>query len=194
MTWSIKGEDEAWLISAIDNLKWNLDWIEGYLQVKFGDSYRRIKATVSNIDIPRRHYNINYITFSISFLCKEPFFSDIPSLESTFLGKTTSFQDGISYAWTGETPTRTNIVFNTASWVTSVAMTVEGKTVTLSQTINSWDVVVLDGEKKSVTVNGVEKDYLGIFKELMRWNNIVTFTINGTFNIDVSVLYRKLYK
>lgn len=194
MTGSIKWASEALLITAIDNLKGELDGIEGYLQVKFGNSYRRIKATVSNIDIPRKHYNIDYITFSISFLCKEPFFSDIPSLESTFLGKNASFQDGITYTGTGESSTRTNIVFNSASWVTSVAMTVEGKTVTLSQAINTGDVVVMDGERKSITVNGVETDYLGTFKDLVNWNNIITRTINGTFNIDISVLYKKLYK
>jgi len=90
--------------------------------VKFGSSFRRIKATVSNIDIPRNHYNKNRITFSISFLCKEPFFSDIPMIETTFFGKTASFQDEVINQGTADVFPITTILYNSATGTNSLAV------------------------------------------------------------------------
>lgn len=191
---SIISDNENWLSQAIDDLKWWLDWVEWYLQMKFGSTYRRIKATVSNIDIPRNHYNINYITFSISFLCKEPFFSEIPLIEKSFLSKTTSFQDELVNDWTWEVFTKTNVVFNSASGVTSFDMDIEWYSVSITHNFSAGDILVLDWDTKSVTVNGVEIDYLWVFQELKKGKSIITITINWTFNIDTSILFKKAFK
>lgn len=191
---SITADDEDWLLTAIDNIKWSLDWIEWYLQVKFGSTFRRIKATVSSIDIPRNHYNINHITFSISFLCKESFFSEIPMVETAFLWQTTSFQDEVINDWKAEVFTNTNVVFNSATSVTSFTMDIEWYSIIVTRSFVAGDVMVLNGETKSVTVNWTEVDYLGVFQPLKKEKNIVTFTITWTFNIDISILYKKSFK
>lgn len=182
------------LSDAIDNLKWSLDDVEGYLQIKFGTIFRRIKATVSNIDIPRLHYNINNVPFTISFLCKEPFFSSIPMTEVPLLSKTASFQTEVVYDATANSFPIIYLAFNSAASVTSVAVTINGKAVTLATAISAWNYLTFNWETKSVSIGSTAQDYTWVFNPFVTWSNIVIFTINWTYNVDISILYRKLYK
>ena len=79
------------------------------------------------------------------------------------------------------------------SWVTSVAFQINDSPITVNETINDNDVLIIDGENKTVQINWVDVDYDGIFPFLWITQNIVTFTIPWTFEVDINVLNKIVY-
>lgn len=193
-TWRVKWETEQDLINYVDLLKQWLSEVEGNLDIKFAGNVRRIKATLQSLTIPREHYNINVLPFSISFLCKEPFFYDKTAIETSFLWKTTTFQDEIINEWYVEVPLTTRITFTSATSVENISLIYGGWEIEVNETIAMNDVLEINGETKKVYLNGVEVDYDGVFWKLWLNKNTIIFTIDWTFNVDISCFYNKTYR
>lgn len=72
--------------------------------------------------------------------------------------------------------------------VDSLSFQLGSEKITLSTALVANDVVVFNTDSKKVTLNGVEKDYEGIFPEFAIGSNSYIVTINGTtrtYNLDI---------
>jgi len=74
--------------------------------------------------------------------------------------------------------------------VTSVEITSDGVWIIISEIISDNDILVIDGRQKTVKLNDVEVDFDWIFPQLENGANTVVFTINGTFSVDVLMVYK----
>ena len=80
--------------------------------------------------------------------------------------------------------------FGTTQQGTIITITLQ---ITRNDTIETWDEIIIDSEEKTVSINWVSTDFAWKFPFLDPWTNILTITWNGTFNMDISVLYPKNY-
>lgn len=195
MRGTITASTVDWLVTAIDNLKDKLSKVEWYLYVQFGSKYRKIKATVSDINIQRNHYNVTFVEFTIEFLCKEPFFSDLNVWTESYLAQTASIQDDINYIGTGETYPSIYVVFESAWGVTGVDIVIGDKTIATTWSFPYWSVLIVDGDKKTVTLNWLDIDYIWSIGKLVSWSNIVEINITGgSYLYDCNIVYDIKYK
>lgn len=193
VNWVISWSSKEELTSLIDELKKRTKKKEWNLDIKFMWKYRRIKATAESITFDRQYYHITFVPFSLVFLCKEAFFRDVAYSETSFTGKTASFQEEVIVYWTTSCQSYTTMSFTSASSVTSVEMEVNWSSISYTGTVATNDVLTFDWENKRVLKNGVEVDYDWIFVDYQVDRNIVSFTINWTYNVDISCFYKNAY-
>lgn len=189
----IKDETKALLDTAMDELKKNLRKSDSIFRYKIADdSYRQISATMTGIKFAREHYHITHCPFTIEFETLEPFIYN-SQLENSLVETVTAspLVTEISNEWSEISQPQIYLIFNSATSVTSVAFDCGGRTLTISETVTNNDVILIDALEKNVTLNGVVKDYTGTFPFFNIGTNILTFTINGTFSMDISILYRR---
>lgn len=192
VSWYIKDDTKALLDVAMDTLKRNLRTSNAIFRYKIADdSYRQVLATMTSIRFSREHYHITHCPFTIEFETSEPFIYD--STLNTLLVETVTSATTvteISNEWSEISYPQIYVIFNSATSVTSVSFNLGGRTIGISETINTNDVILIDCLNKIVSINGVSKDYTGTFPFLDIGTNILTFTINGTFSLDISAIYR----
>lgn len=191
---SIKWSDADDFQDRLDELRGAIFKSEINLDIKVKWVVRRIKVNCTSFPKTLNHYNIDWVKWTITLETLEPFFYLLWNQTSSFLSKSASFDEYIINKGTGVAETRTFITFWTGlSSVTSVAVTIWNKTLTISEAINDSDAIVINWEDKTVKINNVEKDYLGEFPLLENWGNVVTFTIDGTWNADINIINKVNY-
>lgn len=190
---TIKGVDSEDFQQRLDNLRKNVFKSEVNLDIKVNWIIRRIK--VSWIKSPKilEHYNINFLQINISLETLEPFFYLLNSQNSSYLLQTSSFQEEITNEGTAEADLITYIIFATVSWANEIIINIWDNTITISETINSNDVVIVNWEDKTVKINDIEVDYLGTFPMIKTDVNPIYFTINWTWTADITVLNKINY-
>lgn len=189
----IKDDTKALLDAAMDTAKRNLRKSDAIFRYKIGDdSFRQVLATMTSIKFSREHYHVTHCPFSIEFETSEPFIYNSVLDTSLLETVTTSpivteiYNDGSEVS-----QPQIYLIFNSSVAVTSVSFNLGGRTIAISETIATNDVILIDSLNKIVTINGVLKDYTGTFPILDIGTNILTFTVNGTFSMDISMLYRR---
>lgn len=193
ISWYIKDDAKVLLDTAMDDLKKNLRKSDSIFRYKMADdSYRQISATMTSVQFSREHYHITHCPFTIEFETSEPFIYD-SSLETSLVETVTTspLVTEITNEWSEVSQPQIYLIFNSATSVTSVAFDCGGRTLTISETIATNDVILIDSLNKTVTLNGTLKDYTGTFPFFDIGTNILTFTINGTFSMDISILFRR---
>ncbi len=179
------------LNTLIFEFKKNLRVTEWYLDIKVSWITRRTKATVTTLEMPREHYNITFLPFAVTFETVEPFFYEKNRIGVTYPNITSNLTEEVTNLWNIVSNPIFYLLFTSASATNSISVWNGSQTITLSETINTWDVIKIDWENKTVELNWTEIDYTGTFPELEVWSNSLFFTINGTFDCDITVLYRK---
>jgi phage-related protein len=188
------------LNTELDDFKKAMAASEGYLLLKVNDEMRRIVATLQNPqDMFKRRegYHITFTPFDLNFLALEPMFH---GLEYTAV----TFEDISSLSYPSEVETEGSykaqpvivIILQTATAVTAVTFTndTNGDEITVSATYADGDIITIDSEEKSVTINGVEVDYDGVFPELSIGTNEFTIDVTGSAVLHTSTIkYRKTY-
>jgi phage-related protein len=196
---TIHGSTQADLDSRIDTFKGYFNGKNKNLDIAYGSSTRRYIATANAISVVRQQKAL-FATFTIQFLCTNPFGLDI-STTALWAAKT-----GFTSATFTETPT----VGGTAPYqlpiftITLNSFTGAGDYVQISNNDNNQeillyglgltagDVIVIDCEQRKVTVDGAEVDYYGTFLELEPGAANITYTDGFTTrNVDVSAVYTK---
>lgn len=196
LKWVLLADTASLLQTLIDNFKLKTSEIEWYLEIKVDWIYRRTKATCIKSNLfDKKNYDITRCPFEITFKTLEPFFylrSDETVLEAWV---TNDITVDISYSGTARSYPKMLFAFNAGNTgVTQVAITLNGKTITISDTFINWDVMIVNCETKSVLVNGVDTDYDWVFPNLEYWTNIIeTVFTKTTLNVDMSFLYAKNY-
>lgn len=191
---TIKGVNNTELLQLIDLFKLKTSAVEWYLDIKYGNSYRRTKATVILSDVfPMEHYNIDWTNFKISFKTVDPFFYDINSEVNTEVNITGNTYIEFTYNWTATSKLLSYMVFWTTVGTDEIKISLWDRSITINETIPSNAIVVIDWVNKLVKVNNVEVDYVWRFPEITNWSNLIYIEVNGTMTYDLTTLYKNNY-
>lgn len=74
---TLRADTAQELTEAIDDLKRNLRYTEGNLDLRVTGTIRRIKATLTSLVFDRQHYNVTFINLVAKFEAVEAFFNEI---------------------------------------------------------------------------------------------------------------------
>jgi len=183
------------LLELMDNFKFFTSKVEGYLDIKKEDwNYRRVKATCVKSELfDKKHYNIDHVPFKIEFKTVEPFFylREMKYLNEFIL--TSNITYDIPYLGTAPSFPIMYLLFTTASATNEIEIIKWNDTITINETINAGDIVVINWETKTVQINGIDVDYDWTFFDITKGANIMDINVNWTFSYDLTILYNQKY-
>lgn len=179
------------LQSKMDTLKKSISWLEDYLYVRTPNDQRKLKWTVTNVVFNRQHYHITFIQAQITFTTVSPFFEDLIT-QSQSRSVTGSFTEEFLHNGTAPTSPRIFCNFSTSD-VTSISMLVNGSLITIVQAIQDNSILIIDSQAKTVTLNGLNIDFTGVFPELSAGSNEITMTISWACSMDYTMIAPKTY-
>lgn len=188
INWHLIAPNKAELDDLIDEMKKRVSKKEKLLKWKVNDITRQITASVSSLTFGTKE-NI-YISYSISFKTADSFWE--LSQKQSFLIEDISGSPHVESILNEWEATNPMFVFGFKTGlvgVTSINISVSGIGIDIAQAISDGDILIIDGITKSVYYNGVEIDFDGVFPLFETDDNLVTFTINGTYTADISVIY-----
>lgn len=173
-------------LNKIDEIKKYLRPNGKLLKITEGDRTRVYQAQVKNmptIFTPRKHFNIDWIDFDITFVCYEPFGRDESRTVNSLFSQTANT---INTSYYNAGIVRANFVFSmlfdSASSVSEVQVTnnTNGESIRVTRAFSAGEFLKIDGEKGKVTVNGVEVRSTGYPTKLDVGPNSYTITITSS--------------
>ena len=164
--------DRNTLVGLIDTLKLNLNGTSGTLDIDYGNGTRRYYATVADLQIPEDFFNISQVPYKIQFFCADPFGYATTSGNLSFASQTAMLLDTlITMSGSIDSDPVVQLTVNTASGFSLLSLSNEnnGETIIISKPGGNFansDIVLIDGRRKLVQVNGSGIDYTGRFPTL----------------------------
>lgn len=192
----LRSDTAEWLQELIDEFKKNVIYpVEWYLKFKFLGAYRQTRATVigGGEIFDRKHYNITFLPYSITFRSVDPHMYDETYQAKTWYSLTSDFQEEITNGWTYDTKPKFIVIFDTATGVDTISLSIGDTTLSIAEDMYQLDILEIDCENMTVKKNNVEIDYQWTFPKLAVWSNIIRFLINGTKSFNMTSFYRKTY-
>lgn len=193
LTIAIKWDDQADFYTEYQTLMTYLNIQNVKLDVKVLWEFRRIVCNLVWLPIKKNHYNINFIDLEINFKSLEPFWYLVDRQTDSFLSKTSDLNVSITNNWSVVSDAKIYLTFNSASWVSSIQITNWTQTITLSESITTSDVIIIDWELKKVTKNWNNIDFTWTFLDFQPGSNPFLTTLNWTYNVDYTVLHKVNY-
>lgn len=195
---TIHGSSEADLDDRIDTFKGYFNGKDKNLDINYGSGVRRYIATLNTMSVQRSQKSL-FATFSIEFICSQPFGVDT---------STTSLINSLNY--TSGSLTSAPTIGGSAPYqlpvftITIDALTGSGDYVKISNDntnqdimvygvgLQAGDVIEIDCFNRTVTLNGTEIDYYGTFLELEPGASSITY-VDGfdTRTVDIVATYSK---
>lgn len=196
MQGTIRTSDAPSLYNFIDAMKASLFVDNQFLQLTFWGTKRRARAYLSNTGaiFNNNHYNINFIQFTLEFIVTDPFRQDIVPVNNLYDDiSTLAFSESIQYAGSAQSEPIISIIVNTATAITWLTIEMRDKTITITEDIQAWDLINIDMESKTVTINWQPLFYVGAI-DIQRGINPYTLTFAGTsINYDYTITYKNKY-
>lgn len=190
---SIRKDNAEDLNNEIDTMKSHLFVPWKKLSIKVNGEVRETTAYCSWVTFDRQHYNITYVRYSVNFTLTSEV-RETKKYEATTVASVSStlVEELINY-WKFKAKPVIIFTMNSATSVTSLAITLWWSTITLSETLATNDIVEINREDQTVTINGDPVDYTWVIPTLEQWRNSYTVTLNGTYNYDVTIKYKKTF-
>lgn len=168
---AIKGSSDTDLDNRIDAFKQFFLGKDKNLDIAYNGSTRRYIATVNKIGVQRQQKAL-FATFTIEFVCTEPFGRNTSATTALNASGRTAAGYTDAYTFLGNAPFQLPLITITYAAVSGGASFVswgnnangQGIIVT-DQTWVAADVLEIDVQNKTVKKNGVEIDFLGAFPE-----------------------------
>lgn len=195
ITGYIKYDTGTDLENGIDNMKKLLMIREGNLYRKVNGQIRVVKATLTNPDqmfARREAYHVSFCPFDLEFTSVEPMWHSLDYYAVENLGITNLIYSNIlTNDGTYKTDPVLTIDITAATAITAIQFTnnQNGDTIEVVRAFTAGELLVIDSENKSVTVNGAEVDYNGEFPQIECDSNSYTITSTGT-----SITYNQTLK
>lgn len=196
----LKQTTSSLLEAAIMTFKRRMMLREGNLDIKIDGIVYRIPATVSNpqeMFERREGFHITYCPFDLEFLALDPFFHDLD-----YTSVTTENNVALVFTQTAENlgtiyarPIIT-VIIEAASSVTAFDFqnVTNGDQMTITTPLVAGDILVIDAEQSTVTKNGVDIDYDGVFPRLDYGSNNCQMTTTGTsVQYTSTISYKQAY-
>jgi len=199
----IKESTQALLEDKLDEFKQRLSTQEGELAIKVNGStvtVRVTNATLRNSDSMlsgRENFHISFCPFELDFVCSEPLLTDTEDTAQTTESLTSlAYPTALDNTGTYLAPMVAIMIIEAAVGITGVTITnnENGDEITVTDALAAGDVIVIDGQNKSVTVNSVEVDYDGVFPSLEVGVNSLEIDFSGTsIQYTLTTKYRNTY-
>lgn len=197
---AIKGSSQDDLDARIDTFKGYFNGKDKNLDVDYAGTTRRYIATANSISVTRQQKSL-WATFTIEYICTQPFGVETSSTSITSTLNHTSSTLTVTPTIAGSAPYQYPIITLTLD-----ALTGAGDYIQISNDNNGQDmllyglglaaadVIVIDCFARTVTVNGIEVDYTGVFLELEPGANSITYSDGFTTRtVDIVITYYKRY-
>lgn len=196
----------GWLISNSmanlrtlrDNFMNNLRPSEGDLTIDYGSSTLVYKATIQSIDVPEEFWHITQLPFTITFLC-EPFGKAAllsPTAWTTIGTGATDKTPSITGTYKAKSTITITVVTETDMTIFKWDNVTTGDWIQVEPSggFNNGDVIVINCENETVTLNGSNQDFTGVFPNFDPGINNITITNTATAcNLTVSYTYYPTY-
>lgn len=191
---TLKASSYEELTQRKDTMKNLLAEQNQYLQAIFGGIIRRQKAFVTDLSFDEKHYNITFVPFTLSFHLLQGYWEDVALTSISYLNNTTTLiEEIVSNSTFLETRPVFNIVFNSASATTTFSLEMGDNKIVVNEAFTTNDVLIIDSKERTVRLNGSPIDFDGTFPILERGNNSFEMSSNGTYNISLTINYRKTF-
>lgn len=183
--------------TAVDYLYEKVHGVVDMLYYKRADGEIRKIEAIGNVKVEKEeHYNITWQNFVVTFRTYGDFWHS--NVGQSYLTNITSDDTGyISNGGNVASQVRTYVIVNSASSLTSVSVTIAGVACVYTGALVANDVLLFDGVNKRVLLNWVEVDYdpSGTPQhEIEPGTSAYSIDCNGTFDLDIIMLYNKNYK
>lgn len=176
----------AALDDAVDEFKRRLAPSEKVLSIKVNGAIRQCVATLVNtqgIFDRRESYHVSTTPFDLEFLSTDPNWRDPEYTSEDHLSQTSlNVIAGMNNVGSWKADLVLVILIEAATAITALNVTngENDEAITITRSFAAGDVIIIDGETKSLTVNGVEVEYSGIFPRAEPGDNPVEVTWTGT--------------
>lgn len=192
---NVTGTDNEDLEGNIDEFKELLNRQGKNLDISYSTGTRRFVATAQGMKIEREFFNLNYAPFEVEMLIPDGIGTDITTTTSTTTALTSkTLTDTLTVFGTVDPKMKVTVTVTAASAITALFLLVNGFKITLTNAIVAGDIIIFDATTMKVTLNGVEKDYTGIFPNWVIGMNVYYLEITGTsITYDLSFEYTKTY-
>lgn len=195
--------------TSIDNLEANIDAFkevlnrrEKNLDIAYASGTRRFKASCKQLKIIRQHYHVTFAEWQAVFVITNPPFGtglDTSSAEFTGVGTNFGTFYGTFTAQGTKAPMPTiRMNINGHSGMTKVQFTntTTGGSITVEPVggFTAGDILLINTDDYTVTINGTAVDYTGSFPEFAQGDNDFKRVIWSTYHsVDLKIIYRPLY-
>jgi len=199
---TIKGSSRTDMESRMDTLRKNLAVFGGILKIPWAGVSRYYECYAIGLDRifqERDHYHMTMCPYEVELVALQPFgrsggrtVTDVPTpiavspTTMEFVNAGTAEADSLAYLTVVTAGTLSQIVWEN---------TTNGDKVTIPSSFSNGDQIVIDGENRRVTKNGVEIDYTGVLPKIVSGSNAFKITLTGSgFSISVTELhYSRFY-
>lgn len=199
---TIKGSSRTDMESRMDTLRKNLAVFGGILKIPWAGISRYYECYAIGLDRifqERDHYHMTMCPYEVELIALQPFgrsggrtVTDVPTpiavspTTMEFVNAGTAEADSLAYLTVVTAGTLSQIVWEN---------TTNGDKVTIPSSFSNGDQIVIDGENRRVTKNGVEIDYTGVLPKIISGSNAFKITLTGSgFSISVTELhYSRFY-
>lgn len=203
---TIFGTSQADLEDNIDELKRILNEDNKDLDVEYAGGTRRYKVYTAELTLVRRHYNLTFADYEAEFVvAKEPFGQSIDTSTAVFerwglspistVG--TSTIDGVLCFKGNRRPLPIiQITVNTQTDLAKISVrnVDTGSSIYVERDYSNGEVLEIDTQNFTVTVDDVAVDYDGFFPEFIQSCNEIKVGITAdAANITVKFIYYELY-
>lgn len=152
-------------------------------------------ATVTNVIIPEKSYNITFIPYEVEITILEPFLFKWPLSETSWLSQAWTLSETIAFAdWNEVGLPFVLIEFKWWTSATQVTVQIWTKAITVNASFTNWDTLLVNSKNKEVMKwvwNNVS--FAWEFPELEFWNNSLDISVVGTYLADIYLLYYPSY-
>ncbi len=191
----LKSDDETDLNNKLDELKKNLWKPNQELKIEINGGFRVWVASMTSFSVNRDFSNDRIQdNIQVSFTALNHWYDEWIQLK-TYNNVVGNISLDIENIGTTSAYYKIFIVFSPGnSWVNEVKVLQNWYTLTINQSINDSDILVIDWVEKEVIHNNVnEIDYSWIFQELETGSNPIQIQFNWTVACTVSLLYNPNY-
>lgn len=205
----INGTSKADLEDRIDTLKKQLlNPTEAPLTIGYISGYRTFYCSCSSVNIDRKYFTIDAVDFEAEFIVSNPPHEKDASVTTinfysktnTFATTTTGEHTG-SHNWGGTVSPapQIKVTFSSCSSVEKFVFELTNDdnfttSTEITRHFNSGDVLIIDNDAGTITINGITAEFSGGFP---RWtldnNSYVVKVVGRSYNVDVQFIYYKLW-
>lgn len=197
---TIFGSSQNNLESNLDDFKFLLNQQRKDLDIDYAAGTRRYRVYTSRINYIRRHYNVTFAEFEAEFVVAHPPFGmsiDTSTITQAINTITTStIESTYCFSGTRRPLPIIQMTVNACVNFTKVSFknTTTGDVIIVRRTFAAAEVLEIDTENYTVTVDGTAVDYDGVFPEFARsCNSFRTGIHANSANVTIKYIYYSLF-
>lgn len=200
----LKADSNNELQVLIDSLKSSLSWQKTWwvivMTIPVWSEIRAIKVVTDRVEFDNNGINGKVQSGRFTLVAVDPpkLYSIVPTTKG-YSGITTPFTGQINNLWTSITYPVYYLFFKSATSVTDLSITVNWYETSVSTTITTWDIIILSADIYGLISpawaykNNIEIDFdWQITTEITNGSNNIAFTCNGTYEVDISIVYHTM--